>query len=261
MEKLLLPSKIEWQKGENKNQKSVVIEPCYFGYGTTLGNALRRVLLSSLPGAAVTAVKIKGAEHEFSTLPGVLEDVVEIILNLKRLRINLHSDDPVKITLKAKGEKEVTGADFDKNSEVEIVNPSMIIANLTDKKAELEMEVTVAKGRGYIPTEAQDKSKLNVGEIAVDALFSPVVSAGFRVENTRVGQITNYDKLTLHIETDGSITPEEAFDQSVKILIDHVNILQGVGVVEEKTEKKEELADDPETTPKTKKEEKKEEKK
>lgn len=250
MEKLLLPSKIEWHKGDEPNQKYVTIEPCYYGYGTTLGNALRRVLLSSLPGAAVTTVKITGADHEFSTIPNVQEDVVEIILNLKRLRIKVHSLEPVKLTLKVKGEKAVTAGDFDKNAQVEIVNPDLVIANLTDKKAELEMEVTVASGRGYIPTENQDKTQLNVGEIAVDAIYSSVVNVSYKVENTRVGQVTDYDKLTIYIETDGTLTPEEAYSQSVDILLDHFQVLRGEKItpavekeVKPKKEKKEEKAE------------------
>ncbi|MFA6534389.1 MAG: DNA-directed RNA polymerase subunit alpha [Patescibacteria group bacterium] len=227
MENLLLPSKIEWQKGEGKNQKVVTIEPCYYGYGTTLGNALRRVLLSSLPGAAVTAVKINGVDHEFSTLTGVQEDIVEIILNLKRLRVKILGDEAVKLTLKAKGEKTATAEDFEKNSAVEIMNPDLTIATLTDKKSELEMEITVAKGRGYVPTENQDKSQLNVGEIAIDSIFTPVVNVGYKVENTRVGQVTDYDKLTIYLETDGTVTPEEAFSQAVNILLDHFSVLKG----------------------------------
>lgn len=226
MEKLLLPQKIEWLNGESKNQKTVVIEPFYYGYGTTVGNALRRVLLSSLPGAAISAVKITGVDHEFSAVPNAMEDVVEIILNLKRVRVKLHGEGPVKLTLKVKGEKEVTAADFGKNSDVEIANPEQVIAHLTDKKAELEMEVTITKGRGYVPTENQDKTQLLVGEIAIDAIFTPVVNVGYKVENTRLGQTTDYDKLTIYIETDGSLTPEEAFSQAVSIMLEHFQFLQ-----------------------------------
>ncbi|MBI5621479.1 DNA-directed RNA polymerase subunit alpha [Candidatus Falkowbacteria bacterium] len=227
MENLLLPSKIEWQKGEDKNQKAVVIEPCYYGYGTTLGNALRRVLLSSLPGAAVTTVKIEGVEHEFSTLDGLQEDIVELILNLKRLRVTLHGEQPVKLILNAKGEGTLTAADFDKNADVEIANPELVIAHLTDKKAVLNMAVTLATGRGYVPTEHQDKSQLSVGEIAVDSIFTPVVNVGYKVENTRVGQITDYDKLIIYIETDGTVSPEDAFAQAVDIMLDHFKTLKG----------------------------------
>jgi DNA-directed RNA polymerase subunit alpha len=247
MEKLLLPSKIEWHKGEETNQKFVTIEPCYYGYGTTLGNALRRVLLSSLPGAAVTTVKIQGVQHEFSAIPNVQEDVVEIILNLKRLRIKMQSNEPIKLALKVKGEKVVTAADFEKNPQIEITNPDLVIATLTDKKAELDMEVTITSGRGYVPTENQDKSQLAVGEIAVDSIFTPVVNVSYKVENTRVGQITDYDKLTIYIETDGTVRPEEAFSQGVDMLLEYFQILKNAPVVTEeikeaklKKEKKEE---------------------
>ncbi|MFA5358492.1 MAG: DNA-directed RNA polymerase subunit alpha [Patescibacteria group bacterium] len=227
MENLLLPSKIEWHKGDGKNQKTVVIEPCYYGYGTTLGNTLRRVLLSSLPGAAIASFKIKGVDHEFSAVEGVKEDIVEIILNLKRLIFKLHGDEPVKMTLKVKGEKVVTSGDFDANAQVEVVDSDLVIATLTDKKSELEMEVTVVPGRGFISSDNQDKAHLMVGEIAIDSTFSPVVAVGYKVENTRVGQITNYDKLNLYIETNGIITPEEAFDQAVDIMIGQFQALKG----------------------------------
>ncbi len=229
MDTLLLPSKVEWHDGQQPNQKQVVIEPCFYGYGTTLGNALRRVLLSSLPGAAVTAVKITGVEHEFSTVDGVTEDVVEILLNLKRLRVRSHSAEPVTVKLTSKGVTEVTAADFEKNADVEIINPELVIATLNDKKATFEMEVTIEQGLGYVPTEQQDKSQLTVGQIAVDALYSPVVNVGYAVENTRVGDVTNYDKLTITIETDGIITPEEAFERSVAILIEQFAALQAGG--------------------------------
>jgi len=226
---LLVPSSVVWHNGEEKNQKVVVVEPCYFGYGTTLGNALRRVLLSSLPGSAVQSVVIKGVNHEFSALSGVAEDIVDIILNLKKLNIKVYSDSPVKLTLKAKGEKTVTAADIEKNSDVEIVNPDHVIATLTDKKTELEMQITVARGRGYVPTEQRDKSTLEVGEIAIDAAYGPVFSAGFKVENTRVGQITDFDKLSMTIETDGTVTPEEAFGQAVDIILEQFNVLKNGG--------------------------------
>lgn len=229
MENLLLPGKVTWQAGEHANHQMVTIEPCYYGYGMTLGNALRRVLLSSLPGAAVTSVKFNGVEHEFSTIDYVSEDVVDLILNLKRLRVKVHSDQPVKITLKVKGEKDVTAGDFDKNAEVEVMNPDLHLATLTDKKAVLDMEVVVERGRGYLPTEQQDKSRLAVGEIAVDAVFTPVVNVGYKVENTRVGQVTDYDKLTMYVETDGISTPPEAFIQAVDILLEQFTALKQGG--------------------------------
>jgi DNA-directed RNA polymerase subunit alpha len=221
MEDILLPSKIEITPGEDARKATLTVEPCFHGYGTTLGNALRRVMLSSLPGAAVTAAKIKGVQHEFSPSDGVKEDVLEVMLNLKALRLRVFSDEPVRLSLKVKGEREVTAADIEKTSEVEIVNPDLHIATLTDKKAELEMEIFVSKGRGYLPVEERSSDKLELGMMAVDAVFSPVRDVGYKVENVRVGQITNFDKLVMTIETDGTIAPEDAVDQSVKILLDH----------------------------------------
>ena len=159
MESILLPSKIRFSKGERPNEGVLTVEPCTQGYGTTIGNALRRVLLSSLPGAAVTAVKIKGVEHEFSTIPHIKEDALEIILNLKTLRMKLFSEEPVKLSLSVKGEKVVTAADFSKNADVEIVNKDLVIATLTDKAASFELEITIGPGRGYKTTEERIKEK------------------------------------------------------------------------------------------------------
>jgi len=224
MEKLLLPSKISFEEA-GPSKGILTVEPCYFGYGTTLGNALRRVLLSSLPGAAVTAAKIKGVDQEFSAITNVKEDALCICLNLKNLRMKVFSDEPVKLVLKAKGQKVVTAADFEKNSDVEIINTDLEIATLTDKKAELEMEVTVSQGRGYIPTEERDKEDVEIGTILVDAVFTPVQKVGYQVVPTRVGDITNYDKLMMDIETDGTVTPEEAVKQAANILIEHFSLL------------------------------------
>jgi DNA-directed RNA polymerase subunit alpha len=228
MENILLPSKIEFSEGKKENEGIVIVEPCHQGYGTTLGNALRRVLLSSLPGAAVTAVKIKNAPHEFGAIPNVKEDVVEIILNLKQLRLRVFSAEPVRLVLKAKGEKELKAEDIDKSSDVEIVNPDLHLVTLTNKSADFEMEIFVSQGRGYVPTESQDKKKLELGVIAVDSIFTPIRNVGYKVEDTRVGQITNYDKLTLNIETDGTIAPKDAFKQAVVILMDHFRLLGGI---------------------------------
>lgn len=229
MEDILLPSKIEIVPGERENESTLTMEPFFHGYGHTVGNALRRVLLSSLQGAAVTAVKIKGGSHEFQALPNVKEDVLEIILNLKQLRLKVYSDEPVKLTLHAKGEKKVTGKDIAPNSDVEVANPGLHIATLTDASADLEMEITVAKGRGYVPTEERGKDRGELGTIAVDALYSPIRSVGYRVEDVRVGQITNYDKLTLTIETDGTVDAAEAIRSSAKILIGHFALLADAG--------------------------------
>jgi len=225
MENILLPSKISFEKGERPNEGVMVIEPCFYGYGTTLGNALRRVLLSSLPGAAVTAVKIKGVTHEFQAIDNVKEDALEIILNLKSLRLRVFSDEPVVIKLQAKGQKVITAADIEANADVEIMNPDLVIAHLTDAKSVLEMDLTVRKGRGYATTEDRAGETHDLGTIAIDALFSPVRNVGYQVVNTRVGDITNFEKLVMNIETDGTITPEEAVEQSSQVLIDYFSIL------------------------------------
>lgn len=225
MEDILLPSKIELIPGESEREATLVVEPCHKGYGTTVGNALRRVLLSSLPGAAVIAVKIKGVQHEFSPLPGAKEDVLEVVLNLKGLRLRCHSEDSVRLTLSAKGEGVVTAADIDPNSDVEIMNPELVIATLTDKKSTLEMDIVVSKGRGYSTTEERIREKSEIGMIAIDALFTPVREVGFRVEPVRVGRVTDYDKLIMTIETDGTVDPNEALDHSVRILLNHFNLI------------------------------------
>ncbi len=226
MESILLPSKIRFSKGERPNEGILTVEPCTQGYGTTIGNALRRVLLSSLPGAAVTAVKIKGVEHEFSTIPHVKEDALEIILNLKTLRMKLFSEEPVKLSLSVKGEKVVTAADFTKNADVEIVNKDLVIATLTDKAASFELEITIGPGRGYKTTEERIKEKLELGTIAIDALYSPVLNVSYKVVATRVGERTDYDKLILSVETDGSLDPIDACKQAVDILLDHFQLLK-----------------------------------
>jgi DNA-directed RNA polymerase subunit alpha len=234
MEELLLPSKIEVVPSEdNPNRATLVVEPCYFGYGMTLGNTLRRVMLSSLPGAAVVAVKIDGAPHEFSTLAGVKEDVLELVLNLKSLRMRMWNDEVVRLKLSVKGAKEVTAADISATSDVEIMNKDLHLATLTTKDAKLEMEIFVGRGRGYNPVEERGEERPELGLIAVDAMYSPVKEVGYKRENCRVGKITNYDKLVMDVETDGTITPEEAVDQSVKILLDHFTLLLNRGVMPE----------------------------
>lgn len=220
MDTIALPDKYEVTK-TGEHQADITIEPCFPGYGTTLGNALRRVLLSSLAGAAVTAVNIKGVTHEFSTVPGVKEDIVELLLNLKRLRFKLHGTEETKVTLKVKGEKKVKAKDIKATSDVEIVNGEADIATITTKDAELEMELTIQSGRGYVPVENMDNKKLTLGTIAVDAIFTPVRNVNFNVENVRVGQMTNYDKLVLSISTDGSISPQEALQIASQMLVDH----------------------------------------
>lgn len=213
------------KKGENK--ATFEIENCYPGYGMTLGNAIRRVLLSSLPGAAVTSIKIKGVEHEFSTVPHVLEDAIQIILNLKQIRFKKHSEGPMTLILKAKGEKKVKASDIKLTSDIEIVNKDACIANLTDKKAELDIEIEVDSGLGYIPVEQRKKEKLSIGSIAVDAVFSPIRRVNCEVENMRVGDRTDFNRLKVNIETDGSIKPEEAFSKAIQILVDHFSLFIG----------------------------------
>lgn len=226
METIFLPSKMHFAPGSVDTESVLTIEPLHHGYGTTVGNALRRVLLSSLPGAAVTAMKIKGVQHEFSTVPGVKEDVLDIMLNLKKLRMKVHSEEPVTLKLSASKEGVVTAELFEKNADVEIANPELELATITEKTA-FELEITVSRGRGYVPTEERDAAPTDIGVIAVDAMFSPVRNVGFRVENTRVGEITNYDKLIMNITTDGTITAQDAVEQATKILLNHFSWIQG----------------------------------
>ncbi len=220
-----LPSKIEYVKTDRDNVEQVVITPCSQGYGTTLGNALRRVLLSSLPGAAVESVKIDGVQHEFSAVEGVQEDMIEIILNLKQLAVRVHSDEPVTLSLNKKGKGPVTAKDFDKNADVEIANEDMLIATLTDEKKDFRMEITVAKGQGYVPVSKKDTKHLDLGTIAIDSLYTPIRDVGYNVEMTRVGDVTDYEKLTVTVETDGTITPQESIEQSTQILMNHFALL------------------------------------
>jgi len=222
---------------KSKNRAIFGIENCYPGYGMTLGNALRRVLLSSLPGTAVTSVKIKGVEHEFSTIPYVFEDVIQIILNLKQLRFKLRTSELVTLTLKSKGEKKVKASDIKLTSDVELVNKDAHIATLTDKKAALEMEINVESGLGYVPVEQRKKQKLPIGTIAVDAIFSPIRRVNYEVENMRVGDRTDFNRLKIDIETDGSISPEDAFQEASQILIDHFSMFVGEKPVTAKKKK------------------------
>ena len=222
-----LPSTIEYVKTDRENVEQVVVTPCSQGYGTTLGNALRRVLLSSLPGAAVESVKIEGVQHEFSAVEGVQEDMIEIILNLKQLAVKVHTDEPVTLSLSKKGAGPITAKDFDKNADVEIANEDMVIATVTDAKKTLNMEITVAKGQGYVPVAKKDTKHLDLGTIAIDSLYTPIRDVGYNVEMTRVGDVTDYEKLTITVETDGTITPQESIEQSTKILMDHFSLLLG----------------------------------
>lgn len=200
----------------------------YPGYGTTLGNALRRILLSSLPGAAITSVKIDGANHEFSTFSGIKEDVIHILLNLKQVRFKLHGNDPVVITIDKKGEGTITAADFKTSSDIEIVNKEQEIATITDSKVSFKMEAEVSPGLGYELAESRKKEKLPIGRIALDAMYTPVKKANFSVENMRVGDRTDFNRLVFDIETDGSIAPEQAFENAVAILDEHIAVMKGL---------------------------------
>ncbi len=201
------------------NYASYDIEPLEAGYGMTLGNALRRVLLSSLPGAAVTSIRIDGVQHEFQDIPNVTEDVTEMVLNVKKLRLRSFSDHPVSMRLEVNGERVVTAADILAPSTVEIVNPDLYIATLDNDDARLEMELVVETGKGYVPADSKEDQP--IGVIPVDAIYTPVQKVNYNVEHTRVGQITNYDKIVLEIWTDGTVTPDEALRQSADILVRH----------------------------------------
>ncbi len=238
MEKIALAKKIEFKKGSSSNEGSVIIEALYPGYGNTLGNSLRRVLLSSLPGAAVVGVKIKGAKHEFMALPGIKEDVVDIILNLKQLRLKILSDtdDIIKLELNVQGKKQVTAKDIKKDSQIEIVNPDLSLATITDPTGNLSMEIYVSRGRGYSLIDKDKKESKEVNYMEMDSVFSPISLVSYNVENVRVGKMTNWDKLVLEIKTDGTISIEDAFSQAVEILLSQFKALAG-----KEEEKKDEL--------------------
>jgi len=222
---ILLPKKPKIIN-KKENLATFEIEGLYPGYGVTIGNSLRRVLFSSLSGAAVTQVKIKGVQHEFSTINGVLEDVIVIMMNLKQMRFKIYTDEPQKATLKIKGEKEIKGSDFKIPSQIELINKSCHIATLTDKKTELEMEIQIEKGIGYEPVERRKKKeKLGIGVIPLDAIYTSIKRVSFKVENMRVGERTDFDRLNLEIETDGTISPEEAFFKASEILVKHFSLL------------------------------------
>ncbi|MFH0857466.1 MAG: DNA-directed RNA polymerase subunit alpha [Candidatus Magasanikbacteria bacterium] len=221
MENIFHPMSIDFVDTDNQNLGHVVISPCNKGYGTTLGNALRRVLLSSLPGAAIESMKITGVQHEFSAVEGVKEDAIEIILNLKQVAIKLHGEGPVTLSLSKKGIGPVTAGDFEKNADVEIMNPEMVLAHITEEKKPFDMEVIVGKGYGYVPVAEKDTKNLDLGTIAIDSIYTPIRDVGYEVENTRVGDVTDFEKLTLRVETNGTINPKEAVKHASKILVDH----------------------------------------
>ena len=200
-----------------------VVEPLERGYGTTLGNSLRRIMLSSLPGTAVTSIKIDGVLHEFSTVPGVKEDVTEIVLNLKGLSIKLHGNEPKTVRIEAEGEGVITAGDIIADADVEILNPDMHIATL-DSDAKFHMEIYLSNGRGYVTAENNKNAAMPIGVIPVDSIFTPVKKVSYSVENTRVGQVTDYDRLVIEIFTDGSIKPDEAISLAAKIMNEHLNL-------------------------------------
>ncbi|NLJ34137.1 MAG: DNA-directed RNA polymerase subunit alpha [Firmicutes bacterium] len=208
---------------EDNTYGKFVIEPLERGYGTTLGNSLRRILLSSLPGAAITSVKIEGILHEFSTVPGVVEDVPHIVLNLKELALKLHGDEPKTISVSFEGEGVITGGDIVTDPDIEILNPDHVIASL-EEGAHLEMEITVDKGRGYRPAERNKKETDPIGTIPIDSIFTPIRKVNYQVEDTRVGQMTDYDKLTLEVWSNGSIRPDDATSLAAKILSEHLSL-------------------------------------
>ncbi len=222
------------------NWARLEVEALYPGYGVTIGNSLRRVLLSSLPGAACTEARLKGAQHEFSTIEGVLEDAVAISLNLKQIKFKLHGGEPQTVSLSVEGEKEVTAADLETPTQVEVINEDTHIATLTDDDASLEMELTIEEGLGYVTAEEHKEEKAEAGVLPLDAIFTPIEKVSYDVEDMRVGEATDYNKLILEIETDGSITPEQAFIQACEILSDHFDEL-GEGLAAQKEEKEEAL--------------------
>ena len=231
---------------ESKTYGKFILEPLERGYGTTLGNSIRRVLLSSIPGAAVTSVKIDGVLHEFSTVPGVKEDVTDIVLNLKQLDLALNNEEAAMIRIEKEGDGIVTAADIISGPEVDVLNPEQVIATLNGD-AKLFMEMTVERGRGYVPANENKKDDDAIGTIPVDSIFSPIKQVNFAVEDTRVGQKTDYDKLVLEVWTRGSIMPSEAISLSAKVLVDHlslfVNLSESTNEIEIMIEKEEDVKD------------------
>lgn len=224
MQSITLPQKPKYISVDGKSGK-FEIEGCYPGYGTTIGNALRRVLLSSMSGSAVTSVKIKGVKHEFSTIPNVLEDVIQIILNLKQVRFKSFKDDSITVTLNVKGEKKITAGMIKCPSDVEVVTKDAHIATITNAKGEFEVEMEIERGIGYVSVDQQAREKKEVGVIAVDAIYTPIRRVNYTIENMRVGKRTDFERIKLEIVTDGSVFPQEAFKSAVDILIAQFSVL------------------------------------
>lgn len=216
----------------NATTATFVIEPLQAGYGNTLGNSLRRVLLSSIRGGAIVAFRIEGASHEFTTVEGVKEDVVDIMLNLKSVNLKVHTDEPIELRLEKKGAGVITAADIKTSADVEVINPDQVIATIDDPKKSVIMDLVVEAGRGYLTMEDASKNRIHSDMIALDAVFSPVIRVRYKVDGTRVGQDTNLDKLALTVETDGGLTPREAFEEAAAILVNQYTALAGATTVE-----------------------------
>jgi DNA-directed RNA polymerase subunit alpha len=242
MDQIPLPNSFEFTD-VSPSRATLVVKPLFERYGTTIGNALRRILLSSMPGAAITHVKIQGVDHEFSAMEGVQEDVVDILLNLKQVRLKLHAEN-VRLSLNVKGKKVITAADIQENSDVEVINKDQHIATLTSDASEFIVEIVADRGRGYVATAEREEQEKEIGMIAVDSIYTPVKNVAMDIENVRVGQLTNFDQLTLDIETDGSITPKEAVALSSQILVDHFSLF-----LEQDMEVQTKRTDLPETQP------------
>lgn len=243
--KVLLPSKPKIVREEGF-VGVYEIDGFYPGYGHTIGNSLRRIILSSLPGAAITRVKIAGVPHEFSTINGVKEDVITILLNLKRVRIEMLSDEEQTATIKIKGVKNVTAADIEVGGQVSILNPEQVIATLTDKNAELDIEMTIERGLGYVSKELLQKERVDIGSIVLDANFTPIRRVNYEVENMRVGDRTDFNRVKIFIETDGTIMPKQALEKSIYIMLEQLKAIVGFEepeVMEEETEKKDGMAE------------------
>ena len=223
---VVLPSKPKVIR-EDKISGIYEIDGLYPGYGHTLGNSLRRIILSSLPGTAITKVKIKGVDHEFSTIDGIKEDVITILLNLKKIRIRLDTDEPQVMNLKVSGVKQVTAKDIEVPGQAEVLNPDQSIATLTDKSSELDIELTVEKGLGYVSKEVIQKERVDIGAITLDAAFTPIRKANYEVENMRVGDRTDFNRLRITIETDGTVTPREALEKSITLMIHQLKSIVG----------------------------------
>lgn len=226
------------------NSASFVIEPLQAGYGNTLGNSLRRVLLSSVKGGAIVAFRVEGASHEFTTVAGIKEDVVDIMLNLKNVRVKVATDEPVEVRIEKKGAGAITAADIKTTADVEVINPEQVIATVDDPKKSVVIDLVIESGRGYQTIEDSSTKRLHSDMIALDAMFSPVLRVRYKVDNTRVGQETNLDKLQLNVETDGSISPREAFEEAAAILVNQYTALAGSTTVEAAPALGQDLADE-----------------